>query len=171
MHFTSGFCFICDLLKSIDTGNGIIYNTFIMKIPQIVIDTNVIFSALYSRRGASFKLLSLIGKGKFKYAISVPLIFEYEDVAMRKNKGLSLTVGTINKILDRLCHFADKREIFYLWRPYLHDPKDDLILELAVEARCSSIITYNKKDFKGINKFGIDTLTPKEFLQKIGEIS
>ena len=130
MCFSSGFCFICDLLKSIDTGNGIIYNTFIMKIPQIVIDTNVIFFALYSRRGASLKLLSLIGKGKFKYAISVPLIFEYEDVAMRKNKGLSLTVGTINKILDRLCNFADKREIFYLWRPYLHDPKDDLILEL-----------------------------------------
>jgi len=31
-------------------------------------------------------------------------------------------------------------------------------------------VTYNKKDFKGIEKFGIKAVTPKEFLQLIGEI-
>lgn len=50
------------------------------------------------------------------------------------------------------------------------DPKDDLVLELAVEAGCESIITFNVKDFRGIEKFGLRAIRPKEFLQQIGEI-
>jgi len=43
-------------------------------------------------------------------------------------------------------------------------------LELAIESQSKYIITYNKKDFKGIEKFGIGLMTPKEFLELIGEI-
>jgi predicted nucleic acid-binding protein len=49
--------------------------------PRVVLDTNIFIAALRSRREASFKLLSLIGTGKFDLYISVPLILEYEDVA------------------------------------------------------------------------------------------
>ena len=142
-----------------------------MKRYKIVIDTNILISALISRRGAAFKLLSLIGKHHFDYALSVPLMIEYEDVVKRKNSKIMVSQQAINHILDRLCYHADLREIFYLWRPYLTDPKDDLVLELAVEANCSYIITYNIKDFKNIDKFGLEAITPKSFLQKIGLIS
>jgi len=64
---------------------------------------------------------------------------------------------------------SKRREIFFLWRPYLKDPKDDMILELAVESECNYIIAFNKKDFKGIKKFNLKALTPKEFLKIIGE--
>ena len=50
---------------------------------KIVIDTNVLVSALRSRRGASFRLLSLIDSGKFITNISVPLVYEYEQVLKR----------------------------------------------------------------------------------------
>ena len=51
----------------------------------------------------------------------------------------------------------------------LKDSKDDLVLELAVSSKCYSIITHNKKDFSRVQKhFGIQILTPKEFLKKIG---
>ena len=141
-----------------------------MKLQKIVIDTNIIVSAMLSNKGVAFKLLSLIGKQKFKYVLSVPLVMEYEDVLKRKDSKIILSQEAINNILDRLCYHAGLRDIFYLWRPFLNDPKDDLVLELAVESNCNSIITYNLKDFKNINKFGLQAITPKTFLQQIGVI-
>ncbi len=141
-----------------------------MRLQKIVIDTNIIISALLSSRGAAFKLISLVGKGHYNYVLSVPLLIEYEDVLKRKNSKILLSLESKNNILDRLCFHAELREIFYLWRPYLNDPKDDLVLELAVESNCDSIITYNLKDFKNIDKFGLEAITPKAFLQQIGVV-
>jgi predicted nucleic acid-binding protein len=50
----------------------------------------------------------------------------------------------------------------------LKDPKDDLVLEVAVESQSEHIITFNKKDFRRAGKFGIKIVTPKEFLQERG---
>ena len=141
-----------------------------MKSYRIVIDTNVMVAALKSKRGASYKLLSIIDQDKFQISISVPLIIEYEYALKRTDLNILLTESEIDDILDYICLIADKRKIFYLWRPYLKDPKDDMVLELAVESESDYIITYNQKDFKGVSKFGIKTLTPKAFLRKIGEI-
>jgi putative PIN family toxin of toxin-antitoxin system len=55
-----------------------------MKRLEVVIDTNVLVSALKSKRGASFRLLTLIGQNKFNVNLSVPLILEYEDVSRTK---------------------------------------------------------------------------------------
>ena len=45
-----------------------------------------------------------------------------------------------------------------------------MILELAVESESDFIITFNKGDFEGIEKFSLKVLTPKEFLKLLGEI-
>jgi predicted nucleic acid-binding protein len=52
----------------------------------------------------------------------------------------------------------------------LRDAKDEMILELAVTAVCDYIITYNKRDFEGAQRFGIEVVTPREFLERIGEL-
>jgi putative PIN family toxin of toxin-antitoxin system len=140
-----------------------------MKKIKIVIDTNVIVSALRSRRGFSFKLLSIIDDKRFEVFISVPLILEYEDAVKREKTNIKLIKSEIDDVLDFICSVANERKIFYLWRPFLKDPKDDMILELAVESECDYIITFNIKDFIGIETFGIKTLTPKEFINLIGE--
>ncbi|GBD89664.1 hypothetical protein BMS3Abin04_00372 [bacterium BMS3Abin04] len=140
-----------------------------MKKLKIVIDTNVIVSALKSRNGFSFKLLSIIDDSRFSVFISVPLILEYEDVIKRSKSQIKLNFTEINNILDYICLIGKKRKIFYLWRPFLKDLKDDMILELAVESECDYVITFNKKDFKNIEKFNLKALTPKELLKKIGE--
>jgi len=137
---------------------------------KVVIDTNVFIAALRSNRGASYKLLFEINKDKFEQYISVPLIFEYESIAKREIKNLNLTIEHIDSILDMICRISNKCKIFFLWRPFLKDPKDDFILELAIESNSNYIITYNKKDFKDVHRFGIQVLTPKEFLEKIGEL-
>jgi putative PIN family toxin of toxin-antitoxin system len=138
---------------------------------RIVIDTNVFVSALRSRHGASYRLFMLLGCKQFEISVSVPLILEYESAAKRLTREFGLTHTDVEDILDYICRISDRRQIHYLWRPVLKDLKDDLVLELAVEASAKFIVTYNLRDFVGAEKFGIQVLTPKEFLKVIGEIS
>lgn len=112
----------------------------------------------------------LIGKASFEINLSVPVLLEYEDATKRLLGRIALTEQEIDDILDYLCEMANRRDVFYLWRPFLKDPKDDMILELAVSAQSEIIITYNQKDFVGVEQFGIEVMTPKEFLERIGEL-
>ena len=136
-----------------------------------MIDTNVFLSALRSDKGASFLLLMLVGQSSlFDFCLSVPLVLEYEDVAKRPGLVPLLSTQVIDNILDYLCSAACLRTIFFLWRPLLKDPKDDMVLELTVEAQCDYIVTFNRKDFVGSDRFGVTVVTPQEFLRKIGAI-
>jgi putative PIN family toxin of toxin-antitoxin system len=139
-------------------------------VPRIVLDTNVLLSALRSQLGASYRLVSLVGEGLFDIVVSVPLILEYEAVAKRQSRQLRLTHAEIDDILDYLCQVGLQREIFFLWRPVLRDPKDDLILEVAVESESDYIVTHNVKDFAGAERFHVKVIGPKGFLEVIGKL-
>lgn len=141
-----------------------------MTSPQIVVDTNVLVSGLRSRRGASYRLLELVGKGYFEINLSVPLVLEYEDVLYRQQSEFWVSREAMDALIDYFCLVGRKHKIFFLWRPFLRDPKDDMVLELAVKAECEYIITYNKKDFQGSEEFNVQALTPGEFLMKWGNI-
>jgi putative PIN family toxin of toxin-antitoxin system len=134
--------------------------------PNIIIDTNILVAALRSRSGASFKLLSLIDSGLFSVSLTVPLIFEYEDVLKREHLGIPST--TADDVLDYLCAVASHHNVHFMWRPYLRDPKDDLVLEAAVASEATHIVTFNTKDFGGIHRFGVQALWPADFLSQIG---
>ena len=135
---------------------------------NITIDTNVIIGALKSKKGACYKLLMLLTENLFVTNISVPLFIEYESVAKRESVVGELTEKEIETILNYFLSQSKIQQIFYLWRPVLKDPKDDLVLELAVKSQSKYIITFNKKDFKGCEQFGIKALTPYEFLNVRG---
>jgi len=138
---------------------------------QIVVDTNVFVTALRSKHGASYKLIQLIKKGIFQFNLSVPLALEYEAVAKRTIGEITLDENEVDNILDFVISKSNLWQIFYLWRPELNDPGDDMVLELAVTANCQYIVTYNVADFKPTKKkFGIIAITPKEFLQMVGEL-
>ncbi len=139
-----------------------------MAIPQIVIDTNVIVAAFHSRRGAAHRLLSLIDAGRYETHVSVPLVLEYEDVLSRPKYGLS--PEEIRDVVDYFCKVGAHCQVYFLWRPHLSDPKDDMVLELAVSSACDYIITYNTRDFQGIAPFGLKAIRPIEFLRILGEI-
>ena len=120
-----------------------------MKPIQVVLDTNILVSALRSRRGASFKLLSLLGTDYFQIHLSVPLVFEYEDVLSRYQSELGRSATKIKDFLDYICSTATLHDVYFLWRPFLSDPNDDMVLDLAVNAACSYIVTYNLRHFRG----------------------
>ncbi|MBX9854672.1 MAG: putative toxin-antitoxin system toxin component, PIN family [Gemmatimonadaceae bacterium] len=137
--------------------------------PHVILDTNVVIAGLRSRRGASFALLELLADGAYEISVSVPLVLEYEAVAKRQARELGLTHADIDVVVDFLCQQAHHSKIFYLWRPFLRDPTDDMVLEVAVEAQCRYIVTFNTRDFAGVKQFGIQTLTPGEFLALLKE--
>lgn len=137
---------------------------------QIVADTNVFVTALRSQFGASYKLFSLIDKDVYKLNMSIPLALEYEAVAKRMIGEISLSEKEVDDILDFVINNSNRWKIYYLWRPQLKDPGDDMVLELAVTADCNYIVTYNANDFKGIENFGVQAITPKDFLKLAGEL-
>jgi putative PIN family toxin of toxin-antitoxin system len=137
---------------------------------QVVIDTNVIVAALLSNRGASYRLLRQVGDHRWRMNLSVPLVLEYEQTLKRVCTGGPLSGSDIDDVLQFLCANANLRPIFFLWRPGLSDPKDDFVLELAVESRADFLLTFNHRDFAGAERFGIRVISPREFLAIIGEV-
>ena len=102
-------------------------------------------AALLSNRGASHRLLRLVGDRRWRINLSVPLVFEYEQTLQRVCTGGILTDGDIDSVMHfSVIHFlwanANLRPIFFLWRFLLPDPKDDFVLELAVESRADFLI-------------------------------
>lgn len=143
---------------------GIISDTM----EHIVIDTNVLVSALMSRNGASFRLLQQVGSSAFKIHLSVPLALEYEDATKRHSGArIALTLAQIDDVIDYLCASAEHHRLYFLWRPLLSDPRDDMVAELAVTAGNAMIVTHNIRDFSAMRSFGVPIMTPQEFLKKL----
>lgn len=134
---------------------------------RIVLDTNIIFSGLYSNFGASFQVLRAVTAGKIQPVLSVSLLFEYEDVLKRDSRKLGFTHQDIDVFLDNMCKLSFFQTIHYLWRPFLPDSKDDHVLELTVASQVKKIVTFNVKDFKNIDKFGVKIISPKRLLEEI----
>ena len=153
----------------LDYADSIAHNTRVPA-PRVVLDTNVLVAASRSRKGASARVLSLVGTGLFEVCISVPLVLEYESAILRDLEPDSAEWQVRMDILDYLCGVAKRQEIFFLWRPYLRDPKDEMVLEAAVAGGCSAIVSYNKKDFAGAERFNLTISSPQEFLKVIGAL-
>ena len=51
---------------------------------RVVIDTNVLLSALKSKKGASYAVVSQLPSSLFQITLSVPLYSEYQDVLTRQ---------------------------------------------------------------------------------------
>lgn len=129
-----------------------------------MIDTNVLVAALRSSTGASHEILLAADRGEFEVALSVPLLAEYDDVCHRPNSGISIPAWAVDDFINRIAQISRQQTIHYLWRGILPDPKDDMVLEVAVAAGVSYIITFNHRHLKQASEFGIAVATPSEFL-------
>jgi putative PIN family toxin of toxin-antitoxin system len=135
---------------------------------EIVLDTNVLVAAFRSSLGASNRLLQTLEELTWRPVISPALALEYEAVLKRHAFESGLDMQDIDDFVEYLCSRASLVQIYFRWRPALRDPNDDRILEVTVRKH-APIVTYNTQDFTGAERFGIQVMTPKEFLSLIGD--
>ena len=138
---------------------------------RIVVDTNVLVSALTSASGASREVLRRCLRRECEPVIGHKLFLEIEDALGRKELFATCPLSATQR--DRLfAAFASVctwTKIYYLWRPNLRDEGDNHVLELAVAAGAGVIVTHNARDFVGSDlRFpGVRVLRPAEFLKEM----
>ena len=128
-----------------------------------MLDTNVLVAAFRSALGASFRLLQTIEERRWQPVISPALVFEYESVLKRNLPNFGLTIQDIDDFTDYLLSRSKLVQIYFRWRPFLRDPDDDRILDVAVRTH-ALLVTFNARDFKGADQFGVRVISPKELL-------
>jgi putative PIN family toxin of toxin-antitoxin system len=135
--------------------------------PQAVLDTNVIVAGLGSALGASWEIMQLFGERTIDVHVSVPVLFQYEDVLTRVRRKPRLDPDAVATTLVLFGRLAIRHDIFFLWRDVISDPNDASFLELAVTARVEFIVTHNTRHFRGCEVFGVRAIKPIEFLRLV----
>jgi len=138
---------------------------------KVVLDTSILFQAMYSSKGASHELLRQIRRGELQMPLSIPVFNEYCDVLLRKDSldQFRLTKTEVQKVLDFIVLVGIKTDIRFLLRPNLRDENDNIFLELAFASNTSFFITKNVRDFlhkPDLIFREIQIRTPADFLQE-----
>lgn len=144
---------------------------------RVVLDTNVIYSALRSG-GKPMQLLRMVLHHDGLVAcLSTALLLEYEEKLIGKLADINAAraarqeptlnrreiVELLNNLTDASCLCA-----VHQWtRPSLTDPDDEMVLELALAAP-AVLCTGNKRDFApAVNPYRIILMTPAELLRAL----
>jgi putative PIN family toxin of toxin-antitoxin system len=135
---------------------------------KVVLDTSILVAAARSRTGASFAVVSAIPSPQFQSCLSVGLYSEWQEVLTREeNLPPGRTAEDARRFLRYLASQSHLQEIHFLWRPFLADADDDMVLELAFAAGCRYVVTHNVKDFHGSEQLGVAAIAPGDFLNLI----
>ncbi len=137
---------------------------------RLVFDTDVIVAALRSSQGASRQLLIGAMDRSFEVVASVPLIIEYEAVLTRPEhlEASGLTSHEINDVLDALVKVSIPVPFWFLWRPRLKDPADEMVLETAVNGEADWLVTFNLRHLAiAAREFGIRVMRPCDAWKEI----
>ncbi|MGH7970933.1 MAG: PIN domain-containing protein, partial [Limisphaerales bacterium] len=129
-------------------------------------------AGLRSPHGASAALISAMPSRVWTPALSVPLYIQYQDVLLRPGMVPgTLAPDDILVFCRYLASISHLQEVYFLWRPHLSDAGDDMVFEVAVAAQARYIVTYNVRDFRGVEELGIVPVRPPDFLALIRQLS
>jgi len=132
---------------------------------RVVLDTNVVISAMRSPDGVSAAVLRLALNRKITSLVSVPLSLEYEEKCMEHAAKAGLTIDDAMALFQAIVAVSEKVENHFLWRPSLPDPDDEMVLETAVNGRADAIVSYNHRDFGNVPaSLNISVLTPPDVI-------
>ena len=131
-------------------------------------DTDAVVAAMRSPGGASAALLRAARGQRVTLLATAPLCFEYEAVCSRAEHvaAARFTAADLATFLDALIDLIEPVDAWFLWRPQLRDPGDELVLEAAVNGSAAAIATFNRRDFRpAADRFGISILLPAEAIR------
>lgn len=123
-----------------------------------------------SPAGASAELLRLVRQGRVVMPLTVTLAIEYEATcsAVEHRQAAGLNAAEVDQFIDAVVALGESTEAFFLWRPQLRDPADEMVLEAAVNGRAGVIATFNQRDFGSAPlRFGIEVLRPAAIIRRL----
>jgi putative PIN family toxin of toxin-antitoxin system len=135
---------------------------------RIVLDTSVLVAASRSRNGASFQIVSMLPSPKFEIALTIAVYTEWQAVLTRpEHLPPGVTADMALGFVRYLASVAHLQDVHFLWRPFLRDPDDDMVLECAVASGCEFIVTHNVRDFRRVEELNVRAITPADFLNRL----
>ncbi|WP_275593277.1 putative toxin-antitoxin system toxin component, PIN family [Rhizobium gallicum] len=137
----------------------------------MVVDANVVLSALRSSRGASHQLLREMLAGDVPFAVSPAVALEYEDVL--KRPGVLgdepwLSEDEIDTVLDAVFSQAHLVSPWFRFRPFLADPKDDIYIECALTAGATFVVSSDRHFLHpAVRAFGMSVMRAGDFVAEL----
>jgi putative PIN family toxin of toxin-antitoxin system len=133
-------------------------------------DTDAVVAAMRSPGGASAAIIRAVRRKQVTLLLSVPLAMEYEAVCRRSEhrEESGLSVQQVEIFLDAIIAMGEPVPTYFLWRPQLRDPNDEMVLEAAVNGRADALVTFNVRDYgTAATQFGVEVLLPRQAIARI----
>lgn len=132
---------------------------------RIVLDTNVIVSALLDNASVPAQILDLCVAGDIGLVVDARVVAEYREVLRRPE--LELDRQAVNELLE-VMRYA--QYVVAVPLPVsLPDPDDLPFLEVAVASAVDALVTGNVKHFRvREGMLAIPVLTPRQLLDRLG---
>jgi predicted nucleic acid-binding protein len=95
-------------------------------------------------------------------------MIEYEAVLSRDEHlpASGLSAEEVHTLLDAVAMVAEPVRLAYLWRPFMTDTDDDMVLETAINGRAKVLVTLNLRDFAAAKgTFDVEILSPANALE------
>lgn len=130
----------------------------------LVVDTNVVVSALLSPRGAPGRVLDLVLGRALDLAVDDRIVAEYRAVLTRARFGFDAAD------VEALMTFLAATAVPAFARPLstrLPDEGDEAFLEVAIAARADALVTGNLRHYPVADRAGVIVMSPAEFIAQI----
>ena len=131
---------------------------------RIVLDTNVLVSALLSPHGPPAAVVRMLVSGQLSLCYDERIVSEYRDVLIRGRFAFDAT------LVDELVSFLEATGVPTLAGPLaleLPDRFDAMFIEVAVASGAEYLVTGNLRHFPARSRHGVTVVSPREFIDAV----
>ena len=130
---------------------------------RIVLDTNVLVSALLSPFGPPAEILRLVGTGMIQVCHDLRILDEYRRVLLRP--VFPFRPLEVEALLDQIEADGEPVTALPLFQR-LPDPDDEAFLEVALAGEARYLVTGNLRHYPLRSLQGVRVVSPREFLKE-----
>lgn len=129
---------------------------------KIVLDTNVLVSALLRPESPPGRTLDLVLARQVTLALDHRIFNEYQDVLFRPE--FAFPRATLRSLLEFIWQSSERVQAVPL--PIcLPDPNDVMFIEVTISAQADALVTGNLKHFPEDQRHGARVLSPRQWLE------
>lgn len=139
---------------------------------RVVLDTNVVVSAVIRPSSVPARVLSLVYGRRILPVIDLRILADYGEVLARPRLKIPADRASdfllrFGEVAERVIVMKEAASRFY--QIALPDPDDRPFMEVAVSAAANAIVTGNTDHFPEALLKPVRVLTPRQLLDELGE--